>query len=64
MAPPFFGASFQRSDRLLYKVEVRPPEGGEGFAVITLCGFGVSGYYNKLKLFLLEKEIPFREKLI
>lgn len=32
--------------------------------MITLCGFGVSGYYNKLKLFLLEKEIPFREKLI
>ena len=32
--------------------------------MITLCGFGVSGYYNKLKLFLLEKEIPFREKLV
>jgi glutathione S-transferase len=32
--------------------------------VITLCGFGVSGYYNKLKLILLEKEIPFREKLV
>lgn len=32
--------------------------------MITLCGFGVSGYYNKLKLVLLEKEIPFREKLV
>jgi len=32
--------------------------------VITLCGFAVSGYYNKLKLFLLEKDIPFREKLV
>ncbi|MEY2934906.1 MAG: hypothetical protein RL033_5655, partial [Pseudomonadota bacterium] len=32
--------------------------------MITLCGFGVSNYYNKLKLILLEKEIPFREKLV
>ena len=32
--------------------------------MITLCGFAVSGYYNKLKLILLEKEIPFREKLV
>ena len=31
--------------------------------MITLCGFGVSNYYNKLKLVLLEKDIPFREKL-
>jgi glutathione S-transferase len=33
-------------------------------AMIVLCGFGVSNYYNKLKLILLEKEIPFREKLV
>lgn len=32
--------------------------------MITLCGFGVSNYYNKLKLVLLEKNIPFREKLV
>jgi glutathione S-transferase len=32
--------------------------------MVTLCGFGVSNYYNKLKLILLEKEIPFREKLV
>jgi glutathione S-transferase len=38
--------------------------GREDFAVITLCGFGVSPYYNKLKLLLLEKEIPFRERLV
>ena len=41
-----------------------PWEGGEDFAVITLCGFGVSPYYNKLKLLLLEKDIPFRERLV
>ncbi len=28
---------------------------------ITLCGFGVNNYYNKLKLILLEKEIAFQE---
>jgi glutathione S-transferase len=32
--------------------------------VITLSGFGVSNYYNKIKLVLLEKRIPFRERLI
>ena len=32
--------------------------------MITLCGFGVSPYYNKLKLLLLEKDIPFRERLV
>jgi glutathione S-transferase len=32
--------------------------------MITLCGFGVSNYYNKLKLIMLEKEIPFQEKLV
>ncbi len=32
--------------------------------MVTLCGFGVSNYYNKLKLILLEKEIPFTEETI
>ncbi|PPQ30410.1 glutathione S-transferase [Rhodoblastus sphagnicola] len=31
--------------------------------MITLCGFGVSNYYNKLKLCMLEKGVPFTEKL-
>jgi len=31
--------------------------------VIHLCGFGVSNYYNKLKLILLEKQIDFEERL-
>lgn len=31
--------------------------------MITLCGFSASNYYNKVKLVLLEKEIPFEEKL-
>jgi glutathione S-transferase len=34
------------------------------FAMITLCGFGVSNYYNKLKLVLLEKEIRFDERVV
>lgn len=32
--------------------------------MITLCGFGVSNYYNKLKLILLEKRIPFKERVV
>ena len=32
--------------------------------MISLCGFGVSPYYNKLKLLLLEKDIQFRERLV
>ena len=32
--------------------------------MITLCGFGVSNYYNKLKLVVLEKQVPFRERLV
>ncbi|MDI1360509.1 glutathione S-transferase [Methylotenera sp.] len=32
--------------------------------MITLCGFGVSNYYNKLKLIMLEKDISFEEKLV
>lgn len=31
--------------------------------MITLCGFSVSNYYNKVKLALLEKGIPFQEEL-
>ncbi|WP_204350045.1 glutathione S-transferase N-terminal domain-containing protein, partial [Serratia marcescens] len=29
--------------------------------MITLCGFPMSNYYNKVKLALLEKGIPFTE---
>jgi glutathione S-transferase len=32
--------------------------------MFTLCGFGVSNYYNKLKLILLEKAIPFEERVV
>lgn len=31
--------------------------------MITLCGFAVSNYYNKVKLALLEKGVPFTEEL-
>jgi glutathione S-transferase len=31
---------------------------------LKLCGFALSNYYNKLKLQLLEKEIPFEEELV
>jgi glutathione S-transferase len=31
---------------------------------ITLCGFPVSNYYNKVKLALLEKGIPFNEETV
>lgn len=30
--------------------------------MITLCGFPISNYYNKVKLALLEKNIPFTEE--
>ena len=33
-----------------------------GVDMIVLCGFGVSNYYNKLKLSLLEKAIHFQER--
>ena len=36
----------------------------ESVLMITLCGFGVSNYYNKLKLILLEKNIPFTERVV
>ena len=32
--------------------------------MITLCGFPVSNYYNKVKLVLLEKGLPFQEELV
>ena len=31
---------------------------------ITLCGFAVSNYYNKVKIALLEKNIPFTEEVV
>jgi glutathione S-transferase len=31
--------------------------------VLTLCGFAASNYYNKVKLALLEKGVPFEEEL-
>lgn len=32
--------------------------------MLTLCGFAVSNYYNKVKLALLEKQLPFTEALV
>ena len=32
--------------------------------MITLCGFSLSNYYNKVKLVLLEKGIPFEEQRV
>ncbi|MCU0967479.1 MAG: glutathione S-transferase [Rubrivivax sp.] len=32
--------------------------------MITLCGFALSNYYNKVKLVLLEKGIPFTEERV
>ena len=31
--------------------------------MLTLCGFAASNYYNKVKLALMEKQIPFEEEL-
>jgi len=31
--------------------------------MITLCGFALSNYYNKVKIALLEKGVPFQEEL-
>lgn len=31
--------------------------------MLTLCGFSASNYYNKVKLGLLEKDLPFEEEL-
>ena len=35
-----------------------------GDFMITLCGFGVSNYYNKVKMVLLEKGIDFTEERV
>ena len=32
--------------------------------MIKLCGFGVSNYYNKVRLALMEKDIPFTEEVV
>ena len=32
--------------------------------MITLCGMSLSNYYNKVKLVLLEKGVPFTEELV
>ena len=32
--------------------------------MLTLCGFPVSNYYNKVKLALLEKDVPFNEEVV
>lgn len=32
--------------------------------MLTLCGFPVSNYYNKVKLALLEKNVPFSEEIV
>lgn len=31
--------------------------------MLTMCGFAASNYYNKVKLALLEKQLPFNEEL-
>lgn len=32
--------------------------------MITLCGYPISNYYNKIKLALIEKDLPFKEEKI
>jgi glutathione S-transferase len=32
--------------------------------MLTLCGFALSNYYNKVKMSLLEKGVPFDEKIV
>ncbi len=32
--------------------------------MLTLCGFALSNYYNKVKMALIEKEVAFTEKLV
>jgi glutathione S-transferase len=36
----------------------------ESHMSITLCGFPISNYYNKVKLALLEKGVPFTEEVV
>ncbi len=32
--------------------------------MLTLCGFAASNYYNKVRLALMEKGVPFNERLV
>lgn len=32
--------------------------------MLILCGFPISNYYNKVKMALLEKNVPFIEELV
>ena len=32
--------------------------------MLKLCGFAASNYYNKVKMQLLEKGVPFEEELV
>ena len=32
--------------------------------MLKLCGFAISNYYNKVKLALLEKGVPFTEEWV
>ena len=32
--------------------------------MFKLCGFALSNYYNKVKLALMEKGVPFEEELV
>lgn len=32
-------------------------------SMLTLCGFAASNYYNKVRLALMEKGVPFNERL-
>jgi len=40
-----------------------PPDTTERDDMLKLCGFAASNYYNKVKLALLEKNVPFEEVL-
>ena len=48
----------------LYSLELHGDEAFKAFQMIILCGFGVSNYYNKLKLCMLEKDVPFEERVV
>jgi glutathione S-transferase len=48
----------------LYSLELHVDGALKAFRMIILCGFGVSNYYNKLKLCLLEKGVPFEERVV
>ena len=36
----------------------------ETIPMLVLCGFAISNYYNKVKLALLEKNVPFTEEMV